>query len=168
MMKLSRRSSLLALFALAGCASLGQGDALRVQVAGVETLAGEGLELRLLVKLRVQNPNERAIEFDGVALELALNGKRFASGVSDQKGVVPRFGEALVNVPLTVSAFAAVRQAFGLGEAAERGELPYELTGKLAGGLFGSVRFSDTGLLRLPGSNPGSAPSSAPAPVGHR
>jgi len=150
----SRRSllglSALALLPLAGCATLGQRDALRVHVAGVEALPGEGLELRILVKLRVQNPNDSAIAFDGVALDLELNGKSFASGVSDQKGEVPRFGETLLNVPLTVSAFAAVRQALGLGDAAERGELPYVLSGKLAGGLFGTVRFSDKGLLKLP------------------
>lgn len=153
---------------LSGCAGLAQRDALRIHVAGVEALPSEGLELRILVKLRLQNPNDSAIEFDGVALDLELNGKRFASGVSDQKGLVPRFGETLLSVPITVSAFAAVRQAMGLGEAAERGELPYVLTGKLAGGLFGTVRFSDKGMLRLPGSSPGSAPSGAPAPAGHR
>ncbi|MCV2358281.1 LEA type 2 family protein [Paucibacter sp. TC2R-5] len=136
--------------ALVGCASLGQRDALKVTVAGLEPLQGEGLELRFLVKLRVQNPNDAAVEFDGVALELELNGKSLASGVSDQKGVVPRFGETLLEVPLTVSAFAAVRQAMGMSDAAERGEMPYTVSGKLAGGLFGSVRFSSSGKLTLP------------------
>jgi LEA14-like dessication related protein len=136
--------------ALPGCATLGQRDALKVTVAGVEPLPGEGLELRFLVRLRLQNPNDTAIEFDGVALDLALNGKDLASGVSAQKGVVPRFGETLLDVPLTVSAFAAVRQALSLSGAADKGELPYVVTGKLAGGLFGSVRFSSSGVLTLP------------------
>jgi LEA14-like dessication related protein len=135
---------------LPGCATLGQRDALKVTVAGVEPLPGEGLELRFLVRLRVQNPNDTAIEFDGVALDLALNGKDLASGVSDQKGVVPRFGETLLDVPLTVSAFAAVRQALSLSGAADKGEMPYVVSGKLAGGLFGSVRFSSSGMLTLP------------------
>jgi LEA14-like dessication related protein len=136
--------------AMPGCATLGQRDALKVTVAGVEPLPGEGLELRFLVRLRVQNPNDTAIEFDGVALDLALNGKDLASGVSDQKGVVPRFGETLLDVPLTVSAFAAVRQALSLSGAADKGEMPYVVSGKLAGGLFGSVRFSSSGMLTLP------------------
>ncbi|WP_310385988.1 LEA type 2 family protein [Roseateles sp.] len=135
---------------LPGCATLTQPDALKVTVAGVEPLAGEGLELRFLVRLRVQNPNDAAVEFDGVALDLALNGKALASGVSDQKGVVPRFGETLLDVPLTVSAFAAVRQALTLSGAADKGEMPYVVSGKLAGGLFGSVRFSSSGVLGLP------------------
>jgi LEA14-like dessication related protein len=149
---LPARRSLLAglLLLLSGCATLTQREALKVTVAGVEPLQGEGLELRFMVKLRVQNPNDAAVEFDGVALGLELNGKSLASGVSDQKGVVPRFGETLLEVPLTVSAFAAVRQAIGFSGAAERGELPYVVSGKLAGGLFGTVRFNSSGTLQLP------------------
>ncbi|MDC8786496.1 LEA/WHy family protein [Roseateles koreensis] len=139
-----------ALLWLSGCATLNSRDPLRVNVVGVEPMAGEGLELRLLVKLRVQNPNDLPIEFDGAAIDLELNGKSFASGVSNQKGEVPRYGETLLNLPLTISAFAAVRQAMSFNDVAEQGELPYMLTGKLAGGLFGTVRFSSKGLLKLP------------------
>ncbi len=142
--------ALLACLGLAGCQALPNADALRVSVVGVEPLAGAGLELRFNVRLRVQNPNDAAVAFDGVAVDLELNGRPLASGVSDQTGSVPRFGEALLTVPVSVSAFAAVRQAMGLSAAAERGELPYVVRGKLAGGLFGTVRFSDSGTLRLP------------------
>jgi LEA14-like dessication related protein len=139
-----------ALFALAGCETMMARDALRVSVVGVEPLKGEGLELRFIVKLRVQNPNDAPVDFDGVALDLELNGKNLASGVSDEKGTVPRFGETVISVPVSVSAFAAVRQAMGLSDAAARGELPYVVRGKLAGGAFGSVRFTDSGTLKLP------------------
>jgi LEA14-like dessication related protein len=67
-------------------------EPLRVNVAGLEPLAGEGLEMRFNVKLRIQNPNDTPLEFQGVSLQLDLNGKPFASGVSDEAGVVPRFG----------------------------------------------------------------------------
>ena len=51
---------------------------------------------------------------------------------------------------VTVSAFAAVRQAGLFANAASAGELPYALHGRLAGGMLGTVRFSDAGVLRLP------------------
>ena len=98
----------------------------------------------------MQNPNDASVDFDGVALDLELNGKNLASGVSDQKGTVPRYGETVISVPVSVSAFAAVRQAMGLSDVAARGELPYVVRGKLAGGTFGSVGFSDSGTLKLP------------------
>ena len=42
-----------------------------------------------------------------------VRGKSFAAGVSDARGSVPRFGEVVLAVPVTVSAFAAVRQVIG-------------------------------------------------------
>jgi len=96
------------LLALAGCETMPNRDALRVSVVGVEPGKSEGLELRFVVKLRVQNPNDTGVDFDGVAVDLELNGKNLGSGVSDQKGSVPRFGEALISVPVTVSAFLPV------------------------------------------------------------
>ncbi|APA86929.1 LEA type 2 family protein [Paraburkholderia sprentiae WSM5005] len=136
---------------LAGCAGLFGADPLRVNVAGIEPIASQGMEMRFNVKLRVQNPNDSAVSFNGVSLDLELNGKPFASGVSDQSGSVPRFGETVVTVPLTVPAFAALRQALGLAGIAQSGQVPYRLQGKLAGGLTGTTRFVDQGMLTLPG-----------------
>lgn len=144
--------ALLVAVMLAGCASLIQREPVRINVVGLEPLPGAGMEMRFAVKLRVQNPNEAAIDFDGLALELDLNGKPFATGVSDRKGSVPRFGEALVEIPVSVSAIAVVRQALGVIEGADdaKAEVPYALRGRLAGGLLGGMRFSDSGTLKLP------------------
>ncbi len=140
---------------MSACSSLTPRDPPRIQLAGLEPLPGEGMEMRFALKLRVQNPNDDAIRYDGVALELDINGQPLASGVSDQRGEVPRFGEALLSVPVSISAFSVMRQAWGAA-AHRRGEnLPYLLRGKLAGGLFGSLRFEDAGTLNWP---------SAPAP----
>ncbi|WP_260854555.1 LEA type 2 family protein [Paraburkholderia sp. BCC1884] len=140
----------LATLSLTGCAGWFGTDPVRVSVAGIEPIDGQGLEMRFNVKLRVQNPNESAVSFDGVSLDLDLNGKSFASGVSDQSGTVPRYGETVVNVPLTVPAFAAVRQAFAFAGVAQSGQIPYTLRGKLASGLTGTTRFVDQGTLSLP------------------
>ncbi|MFM0239439.1 LEA/WHy family protein [Paraburkholderia phytofirmans] len=147
-----RLATFLAIVALTldGCAGLFGGDPVRVNVAGIEPIDSQGLEMRFNVKLRVQNPNDSAVSFNGVSLDLELNGKPFASGVSDQVGTVPRYGETVVNVPLTVPAFAAVRQAFAFAGATQSGQIPYILRGKLAGGLTGTTRFVDQGSLSLP------------------
>ncbi|MCA7954060.1 LEA type 2 family protein [Burkholderia seminalis] len=137
------------LLLLGGCAGLTR-DPVRVSVAGLDPLVGQGLEMRFNLKLRVQNPNDAPIEYDGVSVSLDLNGTPFASGVSDRAGTVPRFGEAVLDVPVSVSAFAAARQAWNLPGAAANGELPYALRGRLAGSVLGTVRFNDAGTLRLP------------------
>ena len=74
-------------------------DPLNIDVAGIDPLPSEGLELRLAVKVRIQNPNDASVEYTGTALSLDLNGHKLASGVSDEVGTVPRYGEAVLHDP---------------------------------------------------------------------
>ena len=139
---------------LAGCAGMPASDPLQVTVAGVESMQGEGMELRLLVKLRVQNPNDNQLDFDGAYLKLTVQDKTFATGVSDARGTVPRFGEAVVAVPVTVSMMNVVRQIVGAmdDKAAPPEKVRYSLEGKLHGTGFSALRFKSQGELTLPGT----------------
>jgi hypothetical protein len=142
-----------ALVATGGCASMKAKDPLQVTVAGFESIPGEGMELRMLVKLRVQNPNDIPVEFNGVALEMEVQGKTFATGVSDAAGSVPRFGETIIAVPVTASAFRMARQALGLMGGASGGmpgKISYEMTGKLNGAGLSVTRFTNKGDFELP------------------
>ncbi len=135
---------------LAACAGLPLGEPVQVHVVGLEPLPGEGLELRMAVKLRVQNPNDAALDFDGIALTLDLGGMSFATGVSDRRGSVPRFGETVVTVPVSVAALAAVRQIVALA-ARERRKVDYALRGRISGTGWGAARFESAGEIDLDG-----------------
>jgi hypothetical protein len=137
------------LSSLAACATLSQRDPLQVTVAGIEPLQGEGLELRLLVKLRVQNPNDSPVEYDGVYVKLDVQERTFATGVSDARGSVPRFGESVVEVPVTVSVLRMARQVMGMARDKPADQIGYSMTGKLSGSSFGSFRFSAEGEFTL-------------------
>ena len=140
-----------ALAAIGGCASMKARDPLQVTVAGVEPIPGEGMELRMLVKLRVQNPNDTPVDYNGVALAMEVQGRTFATGVSDATGSVPRFGETVIEVPVTASAYRMAQQALGLmGGGGMPGKISYEMTGKLNGSGFGTVRFQNKGDFELP------------------
>jgi len=142
---------IIAVLALGACAGMSGREPVQVSVAGIEQLPGQGLEMRMMVKLRVQNPSETPVDYDGVYVKLDVLEKTFATGVSDEKGTVPRFGEALVNVPVTVSTMNLVRQALGFmvdGKPPEK--VTYRLDGKLNGPMFGSTRFQSQGELTLP------------------
>ena len=147
--RLRRRAALSGALLLPACASLGGREPLVVDVVGVEPLAGEGMEGRFLVRLRLQNPGERPVDFDGVSVSLDVRGNRLASGVSDVRGTVPRFGETVIAVPVTVPVTAMIRQALGFA-GGDRTRLDYELRGRLGGPGFGGVSFSSTGELTLP------------------
>lgn len=141
--------SLSPLLLLAACATLSQRDPLFIDVAGIEQVPGEGMELNLAVRIRVQNPNDTAVEYDGVALALDINGRTLASGVSDDVGIVPRYGQRVFTIPVTISAFDVARQVFGVMNADDPNEVRYRVRGKLEGGLFGTRRFDDQGMFRL-------------------
>jgi LEA14-like dessication related protein len=145
-------SLLMILLNLSACALFPQRDPLNINVVGIEPLASQDLEVRFAVKLRLQNPNETAIDYNGVALDLEVNGRTLATGVSDQTGSIPRFSEAILSVPVSISAFTVLRQTLGLSQTQRLDNLPYVLKGKLAGGLFGTMRFVDRGTLDLRGS----------------
>ena len=148
---LPRRLLLLALPALlAGCAALPGGDPPKVIFAGIESLSGEGMELRFNVKLRVQNPANAPLEIDGLSLNLAVRGMDFASGVSAAKTTVPRFGEAVLSVPVTVPATAVLRQAWAMTGDRDVRKIEFELSGRLGAGPFGSSRFASKGDLDWP------------------
>lgn len=153
---MQRRTVLAALaaLALAGCASLPQRDPVQVTVAGIEGLPGEGMEVRLLVKLRVQNPNDVPIEYSGAYLKFEVLDKTFATGVSSEAGTIPAFGEAIVPVPVTVSVLRMVGNVVGMLDGKPVETIDYELSGKLSGGLFGTERFSAKGEFQLPKPEP--------------
>ena len=141
-------AALVAALLLSACASLPNRDPLVVDVAGIDSLPGEGLEIRLQVAIRVQNPNDTPVQYRGTALDLDLNGRRAASGVSDAAGEVPRYGEAVIYVPVTISAFNIVNQVIGFINN-DGDEIDYRISGKLDGGLFATRRFVDEGTLSL-------------------
>ena len=128
------------------------GDPLQVTVAAVEPMEGEGLELRMLVRLRIQNPNDAQVDYDGTYVKLVVQDKTFATGVSDASGSVPRFGEAVIAVPVTVSMLNVMRQVIGAIDAgtAPPDKVRYSLEGKLHGSGFSSLRFKSQGELTLP------------------
>jgi LEA14-like dessication related protein len=145
----SRLLTLTLLLSLTACSSLGQRDPLHIDLVGIEPLPGQELEVRFALKLRVQNPNDSAIEFNGVAVQLEVNQQPLASGVSDQVGLVPRYGESLIRIPVSISAYSLIRQAWAAAGYSGGHDLPYELRGKLASGLFGR-RFHASGTLNWP------------------
>lgn len=145
----------LLLLSLSACALLPNRDPLNINVVGFEPLQSQDMEVRFAVKIRVQNPNETAIDYNGVAVDLSVNGQPLASGVSDQSGSIGRFSETVLTVPVSVSAFSVLRQTLGLSQTQTLNNLPYVLRGKLAGGLFGTMRFTDSGKLSLPGATVG-------------
>ena len=150
---MNRIPKILLALTLSACATLPGTEPVQVTVADIESMEGEGMELRMLVKLRVQNPNEAPLEFDGVYIKVDVLDRTLATGVSDQRGTVPRFGETIVAVPLTVSTLRVALGALEVMTGARTiDKVTYRMEGKLDGIGWGSHRFQATGQLAIPGS----------------
>jgi LEA14-like dessication related protein len=138
---------LLAAVVLGACASLPEPPL--VSVVGVEPLQGEGLELRLLLKLRVQNPNSVQLAYKGATARLEVRGRLFASGVTNSAGTLEPLSETVVTMPVSISAFNMLRQALGLLDGQPIDKLPYSMSGTVLTSSR-TLRFHSTGELELP------------------
>lgn len=163
-MTLSRRVLIHAVLAgaaaglMAGCATLNASPAPHIDLAGIESLQGEGFELRFLLKLRVQNRSDVDLTYDGIWTELDLNEQTLASGAAPLKGVVPRYGETVLALPVTASGLSLARQVVRWVREAEGSAAPgpvrYALRGGLGGTGFnaaglGGLRFESRGEIDL-------------------
>ena len=154
MLKPSRRRlaglavAMLGLTALGGCAGLRLGmQKPEVTVANIRLLDGNLLEQRFLLTLRVMNPNTSEIAIEGLTFKVDLNGQPFAKGVGNQPVVVPRLGEAMVDVTATTGLGGLLRQ-FKAFKGREK--VDYRISGRLVTGSFGGIDFDQTGEVELP------------------
>jgi LEA14-like dessication related protein len=150
----------LVMLAVAGCAGLGAyRDPVRVTVSSVEVLESTMLEQLYRVTLRVQNHNDQALTIRGGSFDLVLNGGDFGSGVTDSEVTVPAFGDAKVEVRMVSTMFGMLRLFQGLAERGpEGGVLRYRISGRFSvDGVFGGVRFDDSGELSIPVGTRGGA-----------
>lgn len=135
---------------LGACALVAVREPLSVTIADLKPTEIGVLEQQYAMKVRVLNPNDADIAFDGVVFDLEINGVPFAKGVTDQASVIPRFGEALIDVRLVSGLQNILRQIDELAKG-ERTSLSYRIKGRLyyATG-FGFLSFDSSGEILLP------------------
>jgi LEA14-like dessication related protein len=107
------------------------------------------MEQRYLVKIRLQNRAKEALKIDGLSFDLDLNGKRFASGVSNQQTTVPGFSESTLEVNLSSTVFGLIKQFSALQDR-QGGSFDYRISGSLSTpeSLL-SLPFSEHGEINL-------------------
>jgi LEA14-like dessication related protein len=131
--------------AITGCATLGGGEAIEVQLVSLTPLPSTAFEHRLRVDLRLRNPNNRAYEIEGVRFLLDVNGERLASGMSSERATLPRLGEVVVPVVTTTSLLDLVNQIVVLGNQ-QQPHFDYDLHGKVfLSGSWGGIEFERKG-----------------------
>lgn len=139
------------LLTIAGCASLpGAHDAVRVTVSDIRVLESTLLEQLYEVTIRIQNRGEQDISIRGGSVDMEINGRDFAFGVTDQQVTVAAYSDARINVRMVSTLFGMLGLIRGLQEGTGVA-LEYEISGRFSlEDRFGGVAFRETGEVSLP------------------
>ncbi len=134
--------------AVVGCATVDETVPLKVNLVNITPASSGVFEQRFLVDLRLSNPNNFDIPLDGVSFEMDVNGDYFATGLSNQRVVVPRLASAVVSVETTANSFDLIRQILN---AVQVGAVSYSIKGTAIVRRLGShtVPFHQRGKLNL-------------------
>lgn len=148
---------ILIMSSLSACATLGDHeDRVKVTLTGMTPLESTLMEQRYLIKLRIQNRSQQPLTIDGVSFDMSLNGKAFASGVSNQNVTAQAYGEALLEVKVSSTIFGVIRQIQSIQEL-EGKPFRYEISGNLSTpDTFFRVPFKESGEIDL---NPSPVPN---------
>ena len=132
---------------LGGCAAPLQKP--EVSLAGVE-LVGIGLvEQRLLLKLKISNPNDVDLPVKALSFDLDFEGQPFAKGAAEQPVTIARHAEAPLDVKVVSRLGDVLKQ---LNAARQNGKLGYRVHGRVEfSGSAGptSVAFDRSGEVSL-------------------
>jgi len=121
-----------------------------VRVVAVELRGGNLLQQNFVVKLNVQNPNDRALPVRELTFALKVEGVDFASGASEQAFSVPALGSADFQMDISANlGLAVLKLADKRQQHADA--LAYDLTGtaRLSSPFRKQVAFHQNGLLPL-------------------
>jgi len=144
------RGALLTLAAAAGgCALFAPHlETPRLTLVSIDFERGGLLEQQLKVRMRVQNPNDRALPVRGLAYTLYAQDEEIAHGVSVQSFTVPALGEAEFDTELTTHLAGML---IGLLGQRAPSVLAYRITGEveLSAGWLRSLPFEHRGEVRL-------------------
>lgn len=122
----------------------------RINIANVTPREVKLFEQVFDLELRIQNPNDSALAVNGLAFELEINDRRFATGVSSQSVTIDRFSSEVIRVEALTTLWGFLQQIAEM----QRTGIP-RVTYRLKGALYtGSpsikLPFDDSGEIKIP------------------
>ena len=138
-------------FILFSCATLHQTmERPRINIADIMPREIKLFEQVFDLELRIQNPNDVPLAVNGLAFELELNDKRFATGVSNQSLVIDRLSSDVVRVEAITTLVGFLRQVAEYQQTKDP-RLTYRIKGTLYSGSPSiKLFFDDSGEIKIP------------------
>ena len=119
-------------FGLTACSGLPfNAVAPKVSVAEVGVKSLGLLEQRFDVGLRVSNPNDFDLTIEALEFELELNGRPFATGLSQVSTRIAAASSTLLRIDATTQSKDLIRQIEALSPESLKEGVPYRIRGRL-------------------------------------
>ena len=151
----SRRLTLIGLACLplvslfAGCAALPKFEAPKLSVISLKMQGGDFFSQKLLVRMRVFNPNDRELPIKGITYRLEVNDAELGNGSTAAPFTVPALGEAEFDMQITANLAGALAKLLSRHNSSEA--LDYRLVGdvSLSSGFLRRIPFDERGSVKL-------------------
>lgn len=141
---------LFAVWALSACSTLGPGaDPPMVTIASFTPVSEDGMAPSFDIGLRILNPNAEALELEGIAYTVSIEGHALIQGVGNDIPVIEGYSEEVVNLTGAASFLSGLRLFADLAGAGDiDGGLAYELEAKLDPvGIGPALRIRESGRI---------------------
>ena len=141
-----RVSALAAIVLFAGCSSLGdEVQVPRLTLVSVSTTSADMFNQQFLVRMNVENPNDREMPVKAIEYKLFLEGDSFAEGTAKRAFVVPAKGETDFDMTVTSNFVSGLGRL--LTRLSGRNQVNYVFEGTLLTDMSGAkkIPFQETG-----------------------
>lgn len=145
-----RLATLFVFVALSGCSALAPKiETPRLMLVSAAMTSGDLFSQTFLVRLHVENPNDRELPVRGIEYELFLQGDSFAEGLSNRPFVVPARGETEFDLTVRTHFVSSIGRL--LSRLGGKDKVEYVLEGKVLTdiGMLKKVPFRETGTVNL-------------------
>ena len=144
-------AGLLGTWLLGACSLVPKFEKPTLELVSLKLADGNLLSQRFNVRLKVLNPNDRALPVNGLRYTVEIDGKAFGKGESTRAFTVPARGEAEFDMTLDANLAGAVAAVLSRRERAKGRELEYRLKGTVSIDLplMRSLDFDQVGSFRF-------------------
>jgi LEA14-like dessication related protein len=150
-MQASFRAALCTLaLCLAGCSAFGPKiEVPRLTLVRIGMTSADIFNQQFLVRLHVQNPNDRELPVKGIDYKLFLEGDSFAEGVSNKPFTVPAMGETEFDMVVRTNFVSGIGRL--MSRLNGRDQVQYVVEGKVLTdlGMAKKIPFQETGTVSL-------------------